>query len=184
VSRNFLIMTIVALLAASGGYFVARLLGTSEGIAPAVVELQTDNDLLGMRRPDFTLDSVNGEKVSASDFDGQVWLVNFWATWCKPCVEEMPMLSQVQSDFAGQGVTVVGIALDDAERARQFARDLSIQYPILVGQADVVLTGRYYGNSSGLLPFSVLVDAEGVVRWSHLGALDHDELLRQITSLK
>ena len=94
------------------------------------------------------------------------------------------MLSQLHSIEAGQGVRVVGIALDDPERARRFAEDLSIEYPILVGQADVVTTGRRYGNATGLLPFSVLVGADGTIRWSHLGALDREELLQQVGSLQ
>lgn len=190
-SRAFLIMTVVALLAASGGYFLARALTTHEGTvansaSSSAIAAQTPSgdDLLGKKRPDFTLRNLAGAPVSASDFDGQVWLANFWATWCKPCVDEMPMLSRLQRDLAGQGVKIVGIALDDEERARRFARDMSIAYPILVGQADVVLTGRRYGNSTGLLPFSVLVGADGMVRWTHLGALNHEELLRQIQSLK
>jgi len=192
VSRTSLIMTVVALLSASGGYFLARALTTSEGAeansasssAAIAAQIPSGDDLLGKKRPDFTLQDLAGAPISASDFDGQVWLVNFWATWCKPCVDEMPMLSRLQRDLTGQGVQIVGIALDDEERARRFARDLSITYPILVGQADVVLTGRRYGNSTGLLPFSVLVDAAGMVRWTHLGVLNHEELLRQIQSLK
>jgi len=122
--------------------------------------------------------------LAAGDFDGHVWLLNFWATWCAPCVEEMPMLSQLQQDYAGRGLKVVGIALDDADRAREFAAGMGIKYPVLVGQADVVLTGRRYGNLTGMLPFSVLVDAEGLVRWTHLGALTRKDLEHQIKSLR
>lgn len=191
-SRTALIMTVVALLAASSGYFLARALTTREEAAAnsatsslaAAAQTTSGDDLLGKKRPDFTLRDLAGAPVSASDFDGQIWLANFWATWCKPCVDEMPMLSRLQRDFAGQGVQIVGIALDDEERARRFAQDLSIAYPVLVGQADVVVTGRRYGNSTGLLPFSVLVDAGGMVRWTHLGVLNREELLQEIRSLK
>jgi peroxiredoxin len=182
VNRTFLIMTLVAVLATSGGYFFAMTLSTGEGAtAPQIPSV---DDLLGKKRPDFTLRDMDGTPVSASDFDGQIWLVNFWATWCKPCVEEIPMLSRLHRNDVGAGVKVIGIALDDAERAGRFAQELSIAYPILVGQTDVVLTGRRYGNSTGLLPFSVLVDADGMIRWTHLGALDHEELVRQVRLLK
>ena len=142
--------------------------------------LLTANDLLGQRRPDFTLSDSHGASVSAGDFLGDVWLVNFWATWCTPCVEEMPMLSRLQQDYIGQGVNIVGIALDDAERASQFASDMAISYPVLVGQADVVVTGRRYGNNTGMLPFSVLIDTEGIIRWTHLGPLTREQLEHQI----
>jgi len=192
VSRNLLIMAVVALVAASGGYFLAKALNLSSGTGGPGVGMKVSDatpapaseDLLGQRRPDFTLNDTAGQPVSAGDFDGHVWLLNFWATWCAPCVEEMPMLSQLQQDYAGRGLKVVGIALDDADRAREFAAGMGIKYPVLVGQADVVLTGRRYGNLTGMLPFSVLVDAEGLVRWTHLGALTRKDLEHQIKSLR
>ena len=189
--KNFLIFAVVALVAGSGGYFLAMMLspagpgssgpaqtGMDATRAPAV------QDLLGQRRPDFTLQDVSGKAVTASDFDGHIWLANFWATWCTPCVEEMPMLSRLQQEYAGDGLKVVGIALDDAQRASEFADGLAINYTILVGKTDVVLTGRRFGNATGMLPFSVLMDASGVIRWTHLGALSNDALRRQIELLK
>lgn len=182
-NRTFLIMVAVAFLAASAGYFVAGYLETSEAPASESVSMPEVDDLLGKKRPDFTHQGIDGAAFSASDLDGRVWLINFWATWCKPCVDEMPMLSDLRSKEDGTGLEVVGIALDDADRARKFAEELSIAYPILVGKADVVLTGRRYGNSTGLLPFSVLIDADGIVRWTHLGALERDVLLNQVRLL-
>jgi peroxiredoxin len=96
----------------------------------------------------------------------------------------MPMLSLLQRDWSDRGVKIVGIALDDADRAREFVADMAIDYPILVGMADVVVTGRRYGNSTGLLPFSVLVDTDGIIRWTRLGALEREELERQILALR
>ncbi len=190
--KTFIIMAVVAFIAASGGYFLARFfsppidsatLGPGMAVVAATPTLPAD-DLLGQRRPDFTLSDINGAPVSASNFEGDIWLVNFWATWCAPCVEEMPMLSQLQQEYAGQGVKIVGIALDDAERASQFASDMAISYPILVGQADVVVTGRRYGNNTGMLPFSVLIDTKGIIRWTHLGPLTREDLKAQIQALR
>ena len=190
--KNFIILAVVALMASSGGYFLARFLSPSPesgipgpGLAGVEVTPAPSADrLVGQRRPDFMLSDINGSPVSASDFEGDVWLANFWATWCKPCVEEMPMLSLLQQEYAGQGVKIVGIALDDADRARDFAARMAISYPILVGQADVVMTGRSYGNSTGMLPFSVLIDADGIIQWTRLGALNREELEEQIQALR
>ena len=93
------------------------------------------------------------------------------------------MLSLLQENFAGNGVQILGIALDDPQKAREFASKLSIRYPIQVGTIDTVLAGRQYGNREGMLPYSVLVDADGIVRWAYLGALDKDELETQIKAL-
>lgn len=186
--KQIIIMAGVVIMAASGGYFMAMILSPEsvhKGYSPAPEDLATRQleDLLGQRRPDFELPDLNGAMVSAADFDGKVMLVNFWATWCKPCIEEMPMLSALAQSYSSRGVQIVGIALDDPPKAREFASALGIGYPILVGSVEAILAGRQYGNRAGLLPYSVLVGADGIVRWAWLGALDKDELEIQIKAL-
>ncbi|MGH8033973.1 MAG: TlpA family protein disulfide reductase [Lysobacterales bacterium] len=144
---------------------------------------QLVEDLVGSPRPDFTLGGADGARVSASDFDGRVVLLNFWATWCKPCREEMPMLVGLDERFSGSGFQVVGVALDDVAQAREFASELGIDYPILVGSTDVMAAVRLYGNVSGVLPYSVLIGRDGIVRWVHLGPLDETELVPRIREL-
>jgi thiol-disulfide isomerase/thioredoxin len=187
VRKNLLVVTLVALMAATGGYFFAMLMNPVDSPAPTPADFTpgpAGNDLVGGRRPDFTLHDTLGNPVSAGDFDGHVWLANFWATWCAPCVEEMPMLSRLQQEYANEGLIIVGIALDDALRAGEFAEDLGIDYPILVGKTDVVLAGRRFGNATGMLPFSVLIDAGGIIRWTHLGALSREQLETEIRLLR
>jgi peroxiredoxin len=183
VRRPFLIAAAVAVVAASSGYFVARILSPPPGPGRIQPAAATAAELLGQRRPDFTLADVTGQAVSADRFDGRVLLVNFWATWCAPCVEEMPMLSQLQRDYAARGFSVVGIALDEPLRAREFAEELGIDYPLLFGLADAMVVGRRYGNNTGMLPYSVLVDASGIIRWTRLGLLDRSQVEIQLASV-
>lgn len=189
--KSFIILSAVAVMAATSGYFVATLVSPAalRATPPAV---QTDaavltppapENLIGERRPDFALADANGRMVSSDSFDGDVLLLNFWATWCTPCVEEMPMLSRMQQQFAGQGVNIVGIALDDPERARQFAAGLGVEYTVLFGLADAMLVGRRYGNRAGMLPYSVLVDRAGTIRWTRLGILDRIGLETRLAEL-
>lgn len=172
--KTVVILVVVAMLAAAGGYFAAMtFVGyTSPG-----------QGLIGQYRPDFSHQDINGNAVSAADFDDKVLLVNFWATWCAPCVEEMPMLSELQAEWSSRGLQVIGIALDDPGRAAGFAKDMGLAYPVLFGGADVVITGKRYGNDTGMLPFSVLIDRKGAIRWTHLGALDFEDLHQEIKSL-
>ena len=183
-----LLLLAVAVLAAGAGYFVAMTVGNGAAAPPGRLDdsaaVGQPSDLIGQRRPDFELADSAGGAVSAADFDGRPVLVNFWATWCAPCVEEMPMLADLQRDAADTGLRVVGIALDEPGRATAFARDMGIDYPVLVGGTETVLTGRRFGNRSGMLPYSVLVDAAGVIRWVHLGALEREVLERELSRLE
>ena len=182
-NRQLAAIVAVAVMAALAGYLVARQLG-GPGAAPAVIEATpSSGDVVGQPRPDFSHSGTDGLPVTAADYDGRVTLVNFWATWCAPCVEEMPMLSALHDKYGPRGFSVVGIALDEPERAAAFARELGVSYPILIGQADVVVTGRRYGNATGMLPYSVLIDTAGVVRWTYLGALEAAELETRVQRL-
>lgn len=178
--KHLWLFLLVAVLAAVAGALTGTFLqeDPNEGAAAAGPDA-----LLGRQRPPFTLGAADGSIVSAGDFDGRVVLVNFWATWCAPCREEMPMLNEVYRSLAPQGLEVVGIALDDVARAREFAERLGIDYTILVGAGDVMATGLAYGNQAGLLPYTVLIDRDGVVRWTFLGELKRNALLEQVEPL-
>lgn len=93
------------------------------------------------------------------------------------------MLAELYREHVGSGLQVVGIALDDVAAAREFAAELGIDYPILVGSTDVMAVVRLYGNVSGVLPYSVLIDREGMIAWTHLGVLEEEELAGQIDVL-
>jgi thiol-disulfide isomerase/thioredoxin len=184
-------MALVAILAAGSGYWIARWLSPPVGSEHATASSRPEAaqtavppaDLVGQPRPDFELADASGRVLSADAFDGRVLLVNFWASWCEPCIDEMPMLSQLHRDYAEQDFAVVGIALDDPERARKFARELQVGYPVLFGRADAMLVGRRYG-SEGMLPYSVLVDARGIIRWTRLGVLQRAEIEAQLAALR
>ena len=180
--RIILLLSIAVLAGISGALtfraYVDATAGNRMVMPPAPAQATTE--VVGLPRPDYTLGSSEGAWVSARDFDGRVVLVNFWATWCQPCRAEMPLLSRLYDTYAPRGFAVVGIALDDVQQARDFAAELNIRYPVLVGSTDVMAVVRQYGNVSGVLPYSALIDRDGVVRWTHLGELKEAELTRRI----
>lgn len=128
-----------------------------EPAAPAGVTVLRTGD----RRADLQLPDPQGHAHRLSEWDGKLVLVNFWATWCGPCREEMPLLDRVASTWGGKGVQVVGIAIDDTDAVRGYLKDNPVHYPILVeGHADAD-PSLLFGDTRGVLPFSVLIDRDG-----------------------
>lgn len=130
---------------------------------------------VGDQRPHFRHADLDGNWVEPADFDGRLLLANFWATWCAPCLREMPLLQETYEQH-GDELVVLGIAIDEPGAVREFVTELGITYPILIGAADVFATQRAWGNRSGTLPYTVLVDRDGIIRWQHLGEVTADEL--------
>ena len=168
-----LAIVLVAMTAMLAGFYLS-----ARHFAEPVATTQPPSSgaLVGTIRPDFQLGSSTGEFVTAADFSGKTLLINFWATWCAPCRHEMPMLMDLQRNHGAEGLQVVGIALDDVQSVRNFVQTYGISYPVLVGEADVFATSVAYGNTNGVLPFSVLVDRHGIVRWQYAGEIQPNEI--------
>jgi thiol-disulfide isomerase/thioredoxin len=164
---------LIALAMALAGFFASRFYFDEP--LPAS-RLSRDGVIVGQVRPDFRLGSSAGDIVTAADFDGRVLLLNFWATWCEPCRREMPMLVDLQARYGQAGLQVVGVAVDDPGLAREFAGKYGISYPILIGMGDVMLMNAAYGNTDGVLPYSVLVDRRGIVRWQYVGEISRNDI--------
>jgi peroxiredoxin/outer membrane lipoprotein-sorting protein len=123
-------------------------------------------ELVGKPAPSFTLKDLEGAEVKLADFAGKVLIVDFWATWCGPCREELPAFTALQSQYAGQGFSVIGLSTDEkAQTVRQFAEKNRINFPLLM--ADAVVR-HDYGDISAL-PTTFVIDRKGVVRYTHLG---------------
>ena len=127
---------------------------------------------IGDRRPDFSLTDTDDVSRSVAEWDGKLLIVNFWATWCPPCLEEIPAFVRLQREFATRDVQFLGIALDSKENVRNFLREHAVNYPSLHGQRDAIDIGKRYGNSIGALPYTVAVARDGKVLLTHHGVFD------------
>jgi thiol-disulfide isomerase/thioredoxin len=161
--------------------FGERWLDTGEDESPQVRRGAPSG--LAKTLPDLRLPDLSGREVSSSSWAGKVVLLNFWATWCPPCLREMPLLDEWQQQYGNRGLQIVGIAIDNAESVSQFMEDHSVSYPILLGHADTVELAKTLGNRTGGLPFSVVFDPLGRRVQSHNGELDEALLVSELQPL-
>jgi thiol-disulfide isomerase/thioredoxin len=122
-----------------------------------------------------------GAKRTLREWQGRVLVCNFWATWCGPCREEIPMLLAVRGVFAAKGAEIVGIGIDQASKVEEFAKTYGITYPVLIAEARAIELMRRLGNGLGGLPYTVVLDQQGAVAHRRLGALTRaglEEVLR------
>ena len=134
--------------------------------------------LVGKPAPALVLPDLQGRQHTLAEFGGRRVLVKFWASWCGPCLKEMPALAQAQRRFGGDRPVVVGIGMDTPDNVRAYLTAHPIDYPILLGRLDDPDSARQFGDDGGMLPYSVLLDADGTVLASHAGTL-HPETLQR-----
>ena len=147
-------------------------------------EIETKQD----QNAAISLDQINlldldGNKQSLSQWQGKVLLVNFWATWCPPCREEIPIFSSLRKKFTSDGFEVVGISIDDANKVKQYRRSMQIDYPLLDGEQSGMSLMVSLGSPTGGLPFSVLYDRSGDVVHIKTGPYGQQELQDLIEKL-
>ena len=138
---------------------------------------------LGGEAPDFHFTDRHGGEHRLSDWQGKVRVVNFWATWCPPCVHEIPMLIELQQSLASRGVQIVGVAVDDPDSAFAMAEELGMNYPTMADSRRTIDLLHAYGNRAAALPFTAFVDPQGSIRDRHVGALTPELTRSKIEAL-
>jgi thiol-disulfide isomerase/thioredoxin len=124
-----------------------------------------------------------GAPQSLAQWKGKAVVVNFWAPWCGPCVQEMPELVELSKELTAKKVGVVGIGIDSPGNIAQFADKYKISYPIYVAGMSGTDLSRQFGNTNGGLPFTVLIGADGKVRKTYLGRIKFAELRADLAAL-
>ena len=173
--RGHLLIIALAMLAAGAGMLAGRWLKPAAPLPPVRAGLPVLE--AGATRPAAILPDSDGRVRSLDEWDGHVVLVNFWASWCAPCREEMPILDRSADRHRDRGLVVVGIAADDSDAVREFLTGFPVRYPILV---DDPATGEdipaRFGNNRGVLPYTVLVGPDRRVLATHFGNFSEQAL--------
>ena len=124
-----------------------------------------------------------GTPHALSQWKGKALVVNFWAPWCAPCVKEMPELAALATDSAAKNIHVIGIGIDSPSNIAEFATKINVRYPLYVAGMSGTELSRGFGNTSGSLPYTVLIGADGKVRKTYLGQLKFDQLKADMAAL-
>ena len=170
--RQLIIIIAISLLALLGGVLTSQwIYKTGLASDPAVKAFFANS----WQTPD-------GKTVNTQDWQGKVLVVNFWASWCPPCVEEMPALDKLQQEFLQQNVLFVGIGIDSPSNIREFLSKTPVSYPIVIGGLEGSNLSKQLGNSQGALPYTIIINAKGKASYSKLGKISEDDIRSAIKS--
>jgi thiol-disulfide isomerase/thioredoxin len=164
------LIIIAALLAVGGGIIARGVLSSAEQTNPTPL-------------PDFNLPDVAGNQHNISEWQGKLRVINFWATWCPPCLKEIPEFIALQEQYAAKGLQFIGIAIDDQEPVKEYLATTKINYPILIGDVTGIALAHQLGNSVDAVPFTVVVNQQGQIIHQHRGEFSKEQIMEIITPL-
>lgn len=144
--------------------------------APTAAEQPPAVMAMPLKLPPITLQDLRGESRSLTDWPDRTLLINFWATWCAPCREEMPLLEHLQQSMDPAQLQVIGIALDRLEPVLRFVAETGISYPVLVGEEAATRAAEQFGEAFVGLPFSVVAASDGTILAVHTGQVSATDL--------
>lgn len=185
---NKFAFSLLAVIVTAGAGVAGYYLQQTGGRAPASESQARGPDhqaVIGQQRPLFELPNLAGEVRSISHWNGDTLVINFWATWCKPCKDEIPEFVELQEKYAEQDVTFVGVAIDQRQPVSDFAERYGMNYPVLVGEQAAIDAAKAYGNQLGALPYTAFVNRSGRIMHVHRGRLpkaEAERILRDLTS--
>ncbi|HLA33914.1 MAG TPA: TlpA disulfide reductase family protein [Rhodocyclaceae bacterium] len=175
------LLGVLAAAAVGFGYLISRERpSTPRSVLAALpaTAAQATTELLKLSLP-----GIDGKTYALADWRGKILVVNYWATWCPPCLDELPAFSSLQRRYAAQGVQFVGLSIDEAENVRRLLTRTPVAYPLLLGTMATLQTSAGFGNPSLGLPFTVIVDRRGKLHSVKLGRIAAADLENRLQHL-
>ena len=166
---------VLAVLSGYGGFYLQKAKQNETELLSNQPVIREDIAIIGKPMPEIRLNDLEGVEQSLAKWSGKVLAINFWATWCPPCKEEIPDFMELQNDYGEQGLQFVGIALQYPDELKEFLEEIPINYPLLAGGSEVAKAATKLGNGIGALPYTVIIDRQGVIQFTKRGKLSKSD---------
>ena len=177
--QGLLFLGMAALALAAGFLLRAQLTGgAQQPPLSSAISKRGAEAILAAKLPD-----IQGEIQAVSQWAGNVLVVNFWATWCAPCREEIPEFIETQEKFFDQGLRFIGIAIDREEKVIAYSKEFGINYPVLIGSMNAMSLAQAAGNHQSAMPFTVVINHNGEITDTYLGRINQKKLEKSLIPL-
>ncbi|MCQ8116713.1 TlpA family protein disulfide reductase [Methylomonas rosea] len=168
--KIILIVAAIAFIALVAGLFARQYLAVAETNKPAP-------------QLNFSLPDLADKPQSVTQWQGKILIINFWATWCPPCLKEIPEFIKLQDEYKDKGVQFVGIAIEDKQPVEDYLKRIKINYPVLIGGEGATMLAQQLGNVINTVPFTVIINQQGQIMHHQLGELTREKVLEVIGPL-
>ena len=169
-NKNTLLILFAAGIALTAGLFVQRLSAGNqpEANVPAIA---------------FSLPDLTGKQRNINEWQGKILIINFWATWCPPCLKEIPEFIKLQNAYSDKDLQFIGIAIDDKQAVEEYLKTININYPMLISGDEGIALSHQLGNIVNAVPFTLIVNKQGQIIHRQPGELSNEKIIELITPL-
>ena len=172
-------LLIVVVLSGLSGWFLFHQTLEKKPATESITKVEATSNLLA----NISFPDVQGRSQAFKQWQGKVLVLNFWATWCPPCREEMPELSAMQDQYKNQNLVIIGLSTDDLDKTKEFIKTAPVSYPILAGDMAAMNLAESLGNNRGILPYTVIIDTKGKLIKTFFGRVNQALLEKEIIPL-